>query len=62
MPSVLLIRLGQASFGATDYDVLSELGERQAAAVHAEIVRRGVVGARLVAGGLHRQLACACPP
>lgn len=54
MPSVLLIRHGQASFGATDYDVLSDVGERQAAAVHAEIVRRGVGDARLVAGGLHR--------
>jgi len=61
MPSVLLIRHGQASFGATDYDVLSDLGERQAAAVHAEIVRRGVVGARLVAGGLHRQRDTALP-
>src|ERR1700722_6504263 len=61
MPSVLLIRHGQASFGATDYDVLSDLGERQAAAVHAEVVRRGVVGARLVAGDLHRQLDTALP-
>jgi len=61
MPSVLLIRHGQASFGATDYDVLSDLGERQAAAVHAEIVRRGVVGRRLVAGDLHRQLDTALP-
>jgi broad specificity phosphatase PhoE len=61
MPSVLLIRHGQASFGATDYDVLSDLGERQAAAVHAEIVRRGVVGARLVAGGLRRQRNTALP-
>lgn len=58
---MLLIRHGQASFGATDYDVLSDLGERQAAAVHAEIVRRGVVGARLVAGGLHRQRDTALP-
>jgi broad specificity phosphatase PhoE len=61
MPSVLLVRHGQASFGATDYDVLSDLGQRQAAAVHAEIVRRGVVGARLVAGDLHRQRDTALP-
>jgi broad specificity phosphatase PhoE len=61
MPSVLLIRHGQASFGATDYDVLSDLGERQAAVVHAEIVRRGVAGARLVAGGLRRQRDTALP-
>jgi broad specificity phosphatase PhoE len=61
MPSVLLIRHGQASFGATNYDVLSDLGERQAAAVHAEILRRGVVAARLVAGDLHRQQDTALP-
>jgi broad specificity phosphatase PhoE len=61
MPSVLLIRHGQASFGATDYDVLSDLGERQAAAVHAEIVRRGGVGARILAGGLRRQRDTALP-
>jgi broad specificity phosphatase PhoE len=61
MPSVLLIRHGQASFGSTDYDVLSDLGARQAAAVHAEIVRRGVVGARLVAGDLRRQRDTALP-
>jgi broad specificity phosphatase PhoE len=61
MPAVLLIRHGQASFGATDYDVLSGLGERQATAVHAEIVRRGVVGTRLVAGGQHRQRDTALP-
>lgn len=61
MPSLLLIRHGQASFGASDYDVLSDVGERQAAAVHAEIVRRGVVAARLVAGDLHRQQDTALP-
>jgi broad specificity phosphatase PhoE len=61
MPSVLLIRHGQASFGATDYDVLSDLGERQATAVHAEIGRRGVVGTRLVAGGHRRQRDTALP-
>ena len=61
MPSVLLIRHGQASFGATDYDVLSDLGERQAGAVHAEIVRRGVAGTRLVAGAMRRQRDTALP-
>jgi broad specificity phosphatase PhoE len=61
MPSVLLIRHGQASFGATDYDVLSDLGARQAVAVHGEIARRGVVGARLVAGDLRRQRDTALP-
>jgi hypothetical protein len=28
MPTVLLVRHGQASFGAADYDVLSDLGRR----------------------------------
>ena len=32
MGQVLLVRHGQASWGATDYDVLSPLGERQAVA------------------------------
>jgi broad specificity phosphatase PhoE len=61
MPSVLLIRHGQASFGTTNYDVLSNVGERQAAAVHAEVVRRGIVGDRLVAGDLRRQRDTALP-
>ena len=30
MALILLVRHGQASFGASDYDVLSDLGERQA--------------------------------
>ena len=56
MPSVFLVRHGQASFGGSDYDVLSELGARQAEAAHAEIVRRGVVDGRLVSGTMRRQL------
>ena len=35
MPSVLLVRHGQASFGSDDYDVLSEVGHRQAEVVAA---------------------------
>ncbi len=35
MGQVLLVRHGQASWGAADYDVLSPLGERQAAATGA---------------------------
>lgn len=30
MPSILLVRHGQASFGAADYDALSDLGKEQA--------------------------------
>jgi broad specificity phosphatase PhoE len=44
MPAVLLVRHAQASFGGPDYDVLSELGRRQAA----------VLGRRLAGLRLHR--------
>ena len=55
MPVVLLVRHGQASFGADDYDVLSELGQRQSARVGAELTRRGLRDPVPVAGGLRRQ-------
>ncbi len=55
MPVVLLVRHGQASFGADDYDVLSEVGERQSELVGAELVRRGLREPVSVAGGLRRQ-------
>lgn len=55
MPTVLLVRHGQASFGAEDYDTLSDLGRRQA-----ELVGRRLAGASLrrpvpVHGSLRRQ-------
>jgi broad specificity phosphatase PhoE len=37
MPTVLLVHHGQASFGASDYDVLSDLGRRQAEIVAASL-------------------------
>ncbi|QEC48084.1 histidine phosphatase family protein [Baekduia soli] len=55
MPSVLLVRHGQASYGGEDYDVLSEIGHRQAAVLAGELQRRGVDIHRLVSGGLNRQ-------
>ncbi|MCW2994174.1 MAG: histidine phosphatase family protein [Conexibacter sp.] len=61
MPSVLLIRHGQASYGAEDYDVLSEIGHRQSAALADELARRGVVPDRIVSGGLARQRDTAAP-
>ena len=50
---ILLVRHGQASWGAADYDVLSPLGERQAAAVGAcwPTYRAGAV----VHGAMRRQ-------
>jgi broad specificity phosphatase PhoE len=55
MPTVLLVRHGQASFGAADYDVLSELGRRQAEIVAASLAERGYRPARLYSGTLRRQ-------
>jgi broad specificity phosphatase PhoE len=55
MPTVLLVRHGQASFGGEDYDVLSEAGHRQAAVVAASLAERGYRADRLVSGTLRRQ-------
>lgn len=55
MPSVLLVRHGQASFGAEDYDVLSPAGVRQAEVLAAALDRRGLAPARLISGSLRRQ-------
>lgn len=55
MPVVLLVRHGQASFGADDYDVLSPVGHEQAAVVGAEVARRGLTDPLLVTGTLRRQ-------
>jgi broad specificity phosphatase PhoE len=55
MPTVLLVRHGQASFGASDYDVLSERGRRQAEITAASLAERGYRPARLYSGTLRRQ-------
>ena len=55
MAVVLLVRHGQASFGAEDYDVLSEVGHEQAAVVGRELARRGLRDPLLVCGRLRRQ-------
>jgi broad specificity phosphatase PhoE len=55
MPAIYLLRHGQASFGTDDYDVLSELGRRQAAVAGAALARRGLRGPVVVSGGLRRQ-------
>ncbi len=61
MPGVLLIRHAQASFGAADYDVLSERGHEQVRAVVAEVRARGLRPARVVTGTLVRQRDTAVP-
>ncbi|MCE7007157.1 histidine phosphatase family protein [Kibdelosporangium philippinense] len=55
MPLVYLIRHGQASFGADDYDVLSPVGHRQGKHVGAELRRRGVRADQVWSGSLKRQ-------
>ncbi len=53
MSVLLLVRHGQASFGAADYDVLSPLGHRQAGLLGDRLA--GLDVARLVSGTLSRQ-------
>jgi broad specificity phosphatase PhoE len=55
VPLVALVRHGQASFGAADYDALSGTGRRQAAIAGIEITRRGLRDPELVSGTLTRQ-------
>lgn len=55
VPSVLLVRHGQASFGSEDYDVLSPAGVKQAEIVAATLKRRGITPVRMVSGNLRRQ-------
>jgi broad specificity phosphatase PhoE len=64
MPTVYLIRHGQASFGAADYDVLSALGERQSKILGEELRRRGLLVDQVHTGTLRRQraTAAACLP
>ncbi|MDK3257674.1 histidine phosphatase family protein [Blastococcus capsensis] len=55
MPLICLVRHGQASFGADDYDVLSELGRRQATCLGEELRRRDLRDPLIVSGTLRRQ-------
>ncbi len=55
MPHVWLIRHGQASFGAANYDVLSELGARQARLLGEWLAERRLRPARIMVGTLTRQ-------
>ncbi len=54
MSVILLVRHGQASFGAADYDQLSAQGVEQSSTLGAALAARGVVPARLVAGAMKR--------
>lgn len=61
VPTILLVRHGQASFGGADYDVLSPQGREQADALAGDLVRRGVRVDRVVSGSLARQRDTAAP-
>ena len=54
MSRVLLVRHGQASFGAEDYDDLSETGREQSRLLGAALARRGVVPTAVVTGRMRR--------
>ena len=53
--SIYLIRHGQASFGADDYDVLSPIGIRQAEVLGSHLAQLGTRLDRSVSGSLRRQ-------
>lgn len=55
MGAIYLVRHGQASFGAADYDKLSGLGAEQAAAVGEELRRRELRFAQVRCGSMVRQ-------
>ncbi len=55
MSVLLLVRHGQASFGAADYDVLSDLGEHQAGLLGQRLAPLAGTVRRVVSGTLHRQ-------
>lgn len=59
MGVLLLVRHGQASFGADDYDVLSPLGAEQARALAARLAPAAGAVRRVVSGGLQRQRSTA---
>ncbi|WP_110968651.1 histidine phosphatase family protein [Pseudomonas huaxiensis] len=55
MGNIYLIRHGQASFGADDYDVLSPVGTRQSKVLGAHMAELGLSLDRCLAGDLRRQ-------
>jgi broad specificity phosphatase PhoE len=61
VPQLILVRHGQASFGAADYDNLSELGVRQAQRTAEALPQAGVEVAQVICGALRRQRDTATP-
>ena len=54
MSVILLVRHGQASFGRADYDVLSDVGERQSRVLGRALAARGIKPDLLVTGAMKR--------
>ena len=54
MSVLLLVRHGQASWGAADYDVLSDLGHEQSRLLGRHLAGLGVEPSRVWSGGLRR--------
>jgi broad specificity phosphatase PhoE len=61
VPTIQLIRHGQASFGGADYDVLSDAGHMQSLLVARELANREMNVELVVSGALRRQLDTAEP-
>jgi broad specificity phosphatase PhoE len=61
IPTILLIRHGQASYGTAVYDRLSECGVQQSEAAARELRQRGLNVTRIVSGSLERQRGTAAP-
>lgn len=59
MPTIYVLRHGQASFGQADYDVLSPTGELQSKLLGEELRRRGLRPDQVWSGTLRRQRATA---
>ncbi|MCA3183806.1 MULTISPECIES: histidine phosphatase family protein [unclassified Cupriavidus] len=55
MATLFLVRHGQASFGAANYDCLSDVGRQQARWLGEYFASRGIAFKRVVAGSLVRQ-------
>jgi broad specificity phosphatase PhoE len=61
VPTIVLIRHGQASFGSEDYDRLSLTGVRQAHLTARALTDRGVSAQLILSGSLRRQVDSAAP-
>ena len=61
MPTILLIRHGQASYGTEDYDRLSPTGVEQSGLLAARLAAQGTEPSRILSGSLRRQIDTAGP-